>query len=131
LQDAERVERLHLDNPVAGSAGAIERRLNVFMEKPLVADSVKAKQMLDLAKKADEKNLKVGVGLMIRHCHARQELYKRISDGAIGDIIAMRAYRIAYRLRETTFGMIATSLSAAPHGRLWLDREALKHLLRS
>lgn len=50
----------------------------------------------------------------------------------VGDMdAAMRAYRIAYRLRETTFGMIATSLSAAPHGRLWLDREALKHLLRS
>jgi predicted dehydrogenase len=64
------------------------------MEKPLVSDSVKGKQMLDLAKKADEKNLKVGVGLMIRHCHARQELHKRIADGAIGDIIAMRAYRM-------------------------------------
>jgi hypothetical protein len=73
---------------------AIERGLNVFMEKPLVSDSVKAKQMNELAKLADEKNLKVGVGLMIRHCHARQELHKRISDGAIGDIIAMRAYRM-------------------------------------
>jgi hypothetical protein len=73
---------------------AIERGLNVFMEKPLVSDSVKGKQMLELAKKADEKNLKVGVGLMIRHCHARQELHKRIADGAIGDIIAMRAYRM-------------------------------------
>jgi predicted dehydrogenase len=73
---------------------AIERGLNVFMEKPLVADSITAKKMLDLAKKADEKNLKVSVGLMIRHCRARQELHKRISDGAIGDIIAMRAYRM-------------------------------------
>jgi predicted dehydrogenase len=73
---------------------AIDRGLNVFMEKPIVADSVKAKQMLELAKKADEKNLKVSVGLMIRHCHARQELHKRISDGAIGDLIAMRAYRM-------------------------------------
>jgi predicted dehydrogenase len=73
---------------------AIDRGLNVFMEKPLVADSVAGKRMLDLAKKADEKNLKVGVGLMIRHCHARQELHKRISDGAIGDLIAMRAYRM-------------------------------------
>ncbi len=73
---------------------AIDRGLNVFMEKPVVADSIAAKRMLDLAKKADEKNLKVSVGLMIRHCHARQELQKRITDGAIGDIIAMRAYRM-------------------------------------
>ena len=56
---------------------AIDRGLNVFMEKPLVADASAAKKMLDLAKKADEKNLKVGVGLMIRHCRARQELHKR------------------------------------------------------
>ena len=78
---------LHFNTP--STAG-----FNVFMEKPLVADSVTAKKMLDLAKKADEKNLKISVGLMIRHCHARQELYKRISDGEIGDLIAMRAYRM-------------------------------------
>ena len=73
---------------------AIERGIHVFMEKPLVADSVTAKKMLDLAKKADEKNLKVSVGLIVRHCRARQELHKRISDGEIGDLIAMRAYRM-------------------------------------
>jgi predicted dehydrogenase len=64
------------------------------MEKPLVSDSIKGKQLLELAKKADEKNLKVGVGLMIRHCRGRQELHKRIADGEIGDIIAARAYRM-------------------------------------
>ena len=73
---------------------AIDRGIHVFMEKPLVADSPSAKRMLDLAKKADDKNLKVGVGLMIRHCRARQELHKRISDGEIGDLISMRAYRM-------------------------------------
>jgi hypothetical protein len=73
---------------------AIDRGLNVFMEKPLVADSPSANRMLDLAKKADAKKLKVAVGLMIRHCRARQELHKRISDGEIGDLIAMRAYRM-------------------------------------
>ena len=73
---------------------AIDRGLNVFMEKPLVADSPSANRMLDLAKKAEAKNLKVAVGLMIRHCRARQELHKRISDGEIGDLIAMRAYRM-------------------------------------
>jgi predicted dehydrogenase len=73
---------------------AIDRGLNVFMEKPLVADSPSARRMLDLAKKAEAKNLKVAVGLMIRHCRARQELHKRISGGEIGDLIAMRAYRM-------------------------------------
>jgi predicted dehydrogenase len=73
---------------------AIDRGLNVFMEKPLVADGPTGKRMLELAKKADEKNLKCGVGLMIRHCHGRQELHKRIEDGEIGDIVCMRAYRM-------------------------------------
>jgi predicted dehydrogenase len=50
--------------------------------------------MFALAEAADKKNLKVGVGLMVRHCRARQELLKRIRDGQIGDIIAMRAYRM-------------------------------------
>jgi hypothetical protein len=73
---------------------AIERGLNVFMEKPLIADGPSAKRMFELAKKADEKNLKCGVGLMVRHCRGRQELHQRISDGQIGDIINMRAYRM-------------------------------------
>ncbi|MCH8048030.1 MAG: Gfo/Idh/MocA family oxidoreductase [Planctomycetes bacterium] len=73
---------------------AIERGLNVFMEKPVIADGASAKRMFALAKKADAKGLKTGVGLMVRHCRGRQELFKRIQDGEIGDIIAMRAYRM-------------------------------------
>jgi predicted dehydrogenase len=73
---------------------AIEKGLNVFMEKPVIADGPSAKRMFELAKKADEKNLKCGVGLMVRHCRGRQELYERIRDGQIGDVISMRAYRM-------------------------------------
>jgi predicted dehydrogenase len=74
---------------------AIEKGLNVFMEKPVIADGPSAKRMFELAKLADAKNLKCGVGLMVRHCRGRQELFKRIQDGEIGDIIAMRGYRMA------------------------------------
>jgi len=42
---------------------------------------------------------------------------------------AWAAYRSAYRSKPTTFGMIATALTSAPHGRLWLDREALRRAL--
>ncbi len=73
---------------------AIERGLHVFMEKPVIADGPSAKRMLELSKKADEKNLKCGVGLMVRHCRGRQELHERIQSGEIGDIINMRAYRM-------------------------------------
>ena len=60
---------------------AIEKGLNVFMEKPVIADGPSARKMLELAKLADEKNLKCGVGLMVRHCRGRQELHQRILDG--------------------------------------------------
>jgi predicted dehydrogenase len=73
---------------------AIEKGVNVFMEKPVVVDAGSGKRMLDLYEKANQKNLKVGVGLMCRHCRVRQELFQRIKQGEIGDIIALRAYRM-------------------------------------
>ncbi|HVR84618.1 MAG TPA: Gfo/Idh/MocA family oxidoreductase, partial [Planctomycetota bacterium] len=73
---------------------AIEKGVNVFMEKPLTVDGPSSRRMLDLSKEADAKGIKVGVGLMVRHCKGRQELYKRIRDGEIGDITSMRAYRM-------------------------------------
>jgi predicted dehydrogenase len=74
---------------------AIQKGLNVFMEKPVTVDAPTSRRMLKLAEEADQKNLKVGVGLMVRHCKGRQELKKRIEDGEIGDLVALRAYRMA------------------------------------
>ena len=47
-----------------------------------------------LNEEAGKKNLKVGVGLMCRHCKARQELFDRIQNGEMGDLIALRCYRM-------------------------------------
>ncbi len=73
---------------------AIEKGLNVFMEKPTTVDGPSTKKMLALGEESVKKNLKVGVGLMCRHCKARGELHDRIKDGAIGDIVLLRAYRM-------------------------------------
>jgi predicted dehydrogenase len=73
---------------------AIEKGLNVFMEKPVTADGPSSRRMLDLAKIASEKGLKVGVGLMSRHARHLQELHKRVQDGEIGDVLLMRGYRM-------------------------------------
>lgn len=73
---------------------AIEKGLNVFMEKPITVDGPTTRRLFDLSDAADKKNLKVGVGLMVRHCRGRQELHKRIQDGEIGDLMFMRAYRM-------------------------------------
>ena len=75
-------------------AYAIEKNLNVFMEKPISVDGPTTQKMLALADRSLDKNLKVGVGLMCRHCTARRELFDRIKMGQIGDIVLMRAYRV-------------------------------------
>jgi len=73
---------------------AIQKGLNVFMEKPLSSDGAASRRLWNLADEASAKNLKVGVGLMSRHARPLQELQKRIADGEIGDIVLMRGYRM-------------------------------------
>ena len=73
---------------------AVEKGLNVFMEKPVTADGFSSRKMLEINEKAKAKGLKIGVGLMCRHCVARGELFDRIQDGEIGDLMMMRAYRL-------------------------------------
>lgn len=73
---------------------AIEKGLNVFMEKPLTVDGPTSKRMFALAQDASAKNLKVGVGLMSRHSRAMQELADRVHNGEIGEIILQRGYRM-------------------------------------
>lgn len=82
---------------------AIEKGLHVFMEKPLSVDGPTARRMFKLADRASEKNLKVGVGLMCRHCDARRELFDRLQAGEIGDIQLLKAYRMT--------GPVATEFS--------------------
>lgn len=114
---------------------AIEKGLNVFMEKPVTADGPSAKRMLSLASKADEKNLKVGVGLMCRHCEARGELFNRIQDGEIGDILMLRAYRMAGPTGSASVPPNPGNMNdlmyqiANFHGFLWLSGGAFSDFL--
>jgi predicted dehydrogenase len=73
---------------------AISKGLNVFMEKPVTVDGPSSRKMLELNKEAEKKNLKVGVGLMCRHCENRQQLHEKIMNGDLGEILALRAYRM-------------------------------------
>jgi predicted dehydrogenase len=73
---------------------AIDKGLHVFMEKPVTVDGPTTRKMFDLADRSVKAGLKVGVGLMCRHCAAREQLYDRIKKGAIGDILLLRAYRM-------------------------------------
>ena len=73
---------------------AIEKGLNVFMEKPVTVDGPTSRRMLKLNEAAKTKNLKVGVGLNSRHARHLQELAKRVHDGQIGEVILERGYRM-------------------------------------
>lgn len=73
---------------------AIAKGLNVFMEKPVTVDGPTSKRMFTLAEAAAAKNLKVGVGLMSRHNRGLQELWQRLRDDEIGELVAMHGYRM-------------------------------------
>ena len=79
---------------------AIQKGLHTFMEKPVTVDGPTTRKMLVLGEEAKKKNLKVGVGLMCRHCEAREELFKRIKDGVWATVVSVeydpnRSSRIA------------------------------------
>ncbi len=75
-------------------AYAVNKGLNVFMEKPITVDGPTSRRMLDLAEQSVKKNLKVGVGLMSRHSRGLEQLANRVHDGEIGDIVLQRGYRM-------------------------------------
>jgi predicted dehydrogenase len=74
---------------------AIQKGINVFMEKPISVDGPSSRKMFKLGEEAAAKNLKVAVGLMCRHCVVREELYDLIKAGVMGDLVLLRAYRMA------------------------------------
>jgi len=71
---------------------AIEKGKHVFTEKPLCTDAAGFNSIMETNKLADEKGLKVGVGLQ-RHAEPRYiETIQRIHDGAIGALQFLRVY---------------------------------------
>ena len=71
---------------------AIEAGKHVFMEKPVCVDSPGFRSVMETNRLADEKNLKVAVGLNSRHTPPCVEAVKRVHDGAVGKISFERAY---------------------------------------
>jgi myo-inositol 2-dehydrogenase/D-chiro-inositol 1-dehydrogenase len=70
----------------------VEAGKNVFMEKPVAVDGTGCRLMYETAEKAKSKNLKVAAGTQRRHQAGYIEAVKRIHDGEIGDVMAVRAY---------------------------------------
>ena len=114
---------------------AIEKGLNVFMEKPVTVDGPSTRKMFALGQQSVKKDLKVGVGLMCRHCKARQELFRRIKDGQIGDVLELRAYRMAGPTGSAATGKAPRGKSELMHqisrfhAFLWLSGGAVSDFL--
>ncbi len=114
---------------------AIQRGLNVFMEKPVTIDGPTSRKMYELGRESVQKNLKVGVGLMCRHCQARGELLERIQNGEIGDITMLRAYRMAGPTGTADTGPDREGLTELMyqiknfHGFLWASGGAFSDFL--
>jgi myo-inositol 2-dehydrogenase/D-chiro-inositol 1-dehydrogenase len=71
---------------------AIEAGKHVFMEKPCCVDATGYRTLVEANKMADEKGLKVGVGLQRRHNKGYVNGIKQIHDGKYGDLICLQAY---------------------------------------
>ncbi len=82
---------------------AVEKGVNVFMEKSFAPDPGGTREILRLGEIADKKNLKIACGLMCRHSASRQALIRKIRDSAMGQIQLIRAYRMGGSARMGPF----------------------------
>jgi predicted dehydrogenase len=72
---------------------AVEAGKNIFMEKPVAVDAPGVRVVQEYAKIADEKNLKVVVGLQRRYQNCYIEALKQVKEqDIIGEIVAGQVY---------------------------------------
>ena len=71
---------------------AVKAGKHVFMEKPVCIDSFGARLCLEAAKLADEKKLKVVVGLQRHYDSVYRATLERVREGLAGDIIGGQIY---------------------------------------
>ena len=68
---------------------AVEKGVHCFFEKPVAVDAPGIRKVIELAKKAKEKNLGFMSGFCWRYNYPKREVFSRVLDGAVGDINAM------------------------------------------
>ena len=71
----------------------VAAKKHMFLEKPLAVDVPGVQKVMELSEKATSLGLNIMTGTQLRRDLARAELAKRVRDGAIGDIRAMRTIR--------------------------------------
>jgi len=71
---------------------AVAAGKHIFAEKPLAVDPAGVRRIINATEESKKRNLLVQIGLQRRHERRYMETIKRLKDGAIGDIVAARAY---------------------------------------
>ncbi|MCA9085247.1 MAG: Gfo/Idh/MocA family oxidoreductase [Planctomycetaceae bacterium] len=71
---------------------AVKAGKHIFAEKPVAVDAAGVRRFLAAVEESKKKNLLVQIGLQRRHERAYMETIQRLQDGAIGNIVAARAY---------------------------------------
>ena len=76
---------------------AVQKGINVFMEKPFASDPGTLHRLLAAGEEADKKGVKIAAGLQCRHSPARAALIDKINSGAMGELSYIRADRLTGR----------------------------------
>ncbi len=71
---------------------AVNAKKHIFCEKPISTDSNGTRRFMAAAKKSEQLKLSVVTGTQRRHQKPYVETIKMIHDGALGEIVAGRAY---------------------------------------
>lgn len=71
---------------------AVNAGKHIFTEKPAAVDPAGIRQFIAASEKAKEKGLCIAAGTQRRHQLVYQQTIEKIHEGAIGDVVAMRAY---------------------------------------
>ena len=82
-------------------AYAVKQGKHVFLEKPMGVDVPGIQRLLAANEEAKKKDLKVGVGLYMRHSRRLQETLARVREGAVGPIVMMSCYFNLAGLHDT------------------------------
>jgi predicted dehydrogenase len=68
------------------------KKMNIFTEKPVASDGTGIRKVLEAYETAKKKGIAIAAGTQRRHQTGYLETMKRVHDGGIGDITAMRCY---------------------------------------
>ncbi len=68
---------------------AVQKGVHCFFEKPVAVDAPGVRKVIELAKKAKEKNLNFMSGFCWRHHFPKQQVFGKILEGSIGKVNSM------------------------------------------